>query len=97
MQASTGPSAAATSAIGLGLRAALASTSGFRDSFTQSFRCAGQSRRWQGAEQNGPRRQRLQRSEAFSPQMMQAFVGAGIVSSLLPGGSGRARGNPATY
>ena len=88
MQASTGPSAAATSAIGDGFRTALASTSGFRDSCTHSFRCAGQSLRWHGAEQNGPRRQRLQRSEAFSPQMMQAFVGAGMVAclSLLPGG-----------
>ena len=79
MQASTGPSAAATSAIGLGLRTALASTSGLRDSWTHSFRCAGQSRRWQGAEQNGPRRHLLHLSDAFSPQMMQAFVGAGIV------------------
>ena len=83
MQASTGPSAAATSAIGLGLRAALASTSGLRDSWTHNFRCAGQSLRWHGAEQNGPRRQRLHRSEAFSPHMMQAFVGAGILPSQL--------------
>ena len=78
MQASTGPNAAATSAIGDGFRTALASTSGFRDSLTQTFRWAGQSRRWQGAEQNGPRRHLLQRSDAFWPQMMQAFVGAGM-------------------
>ena len=85
MQASTGPSAAATSAIGLGLRAALASTSGLRDSWTHNFRCAGQSRRWQGAEQNGPRRHLLQRSDAFSPQMMHCFVGAGMVACLRCG------------
>ena len=76
-----GPSAAATSAIGLGLRTAFAATAGFRDSFTQIRRCAGQSLLWQGAEQKGPRRQRLHRREAFSPQMMQALVGAGMARS----------------
>jgi hypothetical protein len=81
MLASMGPRAAATSAIGLGLRTAFAATAGLRDSFTQIRRCAGQSLFWQGAEQKGPRRQRLHRREAFSPQMMQALVGAGMARS----------------